>query len=331
MSKISVDCPKMIDAIGQMRKSASAIEVIVERAKNVRLNLNSNWQTGAQASCSRNIVQIEKRILDEAAQMESLAAALEAVVEYYELVDTSIIANNCGHDDLWGLSPIKKMKFDAFWIRFRQLLVTWGIIKTTVPVETPKEEPPTDLPPAKVEGQKVSLAQEEAQDLLMQEQIANLLSETRFSEKTWQTASTEERKSILNEYIQNVAGIMGLSMGSIKFFYAESQNGYYTSGQYSHSSRTVSINEWVIENKSNSYSLMKTVVHEMRHAYQHAACDNPEQFIVSEETIQKWQDSFDNYKSQSGFMSTGMNASDAFKAYRNQAVEVDARSFAKQS
>ena len=120
-------------------------------------------------------------------------------------------------------------------------------------------------------------------------------------------------------------------MGSIKFFYAESQNGYYTLGQYSHSKRTVSINEWVIETRRDSYSLMKTVVHEMRHAYQHSACDNPDQFIVSEETIQKWQNSFDNYKSQSGFMSTGMNESEAFRAYRNQAVEADARNFAKQS
>jgi len=125
---------------------------------------------------------------------------------------------------------------------------------------------------------------------------------------------------------------MGLSIGAINYTYSESENGYYNCGSYTPNTNTVSINEWVVEGNDgiNSYKLLTTVVHELRHAYQHAACDNPDQYVVSDETINTWRESFNNYKSSSGFEKEGMSPSEAYNAYRNQAVEKDARKFAKQ-
>lgn len=331
MTKMSVDLAKMTDAANKMRASVSSITATKDKTKNVRLMLSRGTQANALSNCSRNLIRIESSILDAAVQMESLSDALETVIEHYRSIEANAASSGLNLHTGKSSCIIKKSQFVSFWERFRELLISWGIIKKQPSTNEPVEAPPANIPTDKPNGEAVTRAQEAAQDALMQEQIDKLLKRDRFSEKTWKAANTEERKAILNEYIQEVAGVMGLSMGSIKFFYAESQNGYYTLGQYSHSKRTVSINEWVIETRRDSYSLMKTVVHEMRHAYQHSACDNPDQFIVSEETIQKWQNSFDNYKSQSGFMSTGMNESEAFRAYRNQAVEADARNFAKQS
>ena len=76
---------------------------------------------------------------------------------------------------------------------------------------------------------------------------------------------------------------------------------------------------------------MTTVVHELRHAYHHAAVDNPTRFQVSQETIDAWKDSFDNYRDTGDFMDDyGMSRQEAYDAYRNQDVERDARWFAGQ-
>ena len=103
-------------------------------------------------------------------------------------------------------------------------------------------------------------------------------------------------------------------------------------GQYSHDDRTVHLNREVLSQSSaSSYRLMSTVVHELRHAYQHAAVDNPSQYQVSQETINSWKRSFATYRSTDGFIASGLSPEDAFDAYRNQAVERDARWFAGQS
>ena len=63
--------------------------------------------------------------------------------------------------------------------------------------------------------------------------------------------------------------------------------------------------------------LLETVSHEPRHAYQHEAVDHPTKFMVSKETIDTWKKNFDNY------IDSGTN----YQQYRDQPVEVDARSF----
>jgi hypothetical protein len=55
----------------------------------------------------------------------------------------------------------------------------------------------------------------------------------------------------------------------------------------------------------------------LRHAYQHAAVDSPDQFVVSTPTTQAWQSNFDNY----------IKAEKDFTAYENQIIETNARDF----
>lgn len=183
---------------------------------------------------------------------------------------------------------------------------------------------------------EVTSAQKRQMDYYMQQEMQELLGEERYSRETWERASLEERKEILNEYLQELTVVMGLPMGTIQYINEKGTSNGYLMGSYSAGTNQININEWVLENGgknqiTDSYELLTTVAHEMRHAYQQAACDHPEWFIVSGETIRSWQESIDNHRNQDGFMEEGMNAQDAYQAYRNQTIERDARWFAGQS
>lgn len=269
------------------------------------------------------LMNIEKSVMDEALGMRSLSGALGKISAYYRDTENRILsgrAENSGsnrNEEATGKGNIA----ESIWNTIRGWFVSWGIIRAEKQVRT--------------EGEAVTRAQQKEMDRYLQGEIADILRKDRYSRKSWNKATVEERKAVLNEYLQEVAGTMGLQIGAVEYTYSEGSGGTYNMGAYYPGENTVKINEWVLENGgkdgvADSYTLMSTIVHEMRHAYQHAACRNPEQFVVTEETIRSWQDSINNYKSKKGFMAEGMNSREAYRAYRNQTIEVDARWFAKQ-
>ena len=67
--------------------------------------------------------------------------------------------------------------------------------------------------------------------------------------------------------------------------------------------------------------MFTTVVHELRHAYQHEAVRHPDKFYVTNETAKAWKESFDTYEQEQA---------KGYDSYRNILVERDARSFAGQ-
>lgn len=318
MANFHIDCTKAEHAVAQLRVSAKDLSAVGNDAAGIHQALENTFHASSMTLAAQRVKQLESRLLDEAVQMDTLAAALEKVIAQYRAAEAGILAQGFGDGMPDAVQSDSETSDSGFWTWFRSVLVSIGIVKA---------EKQT-----RVEGEAVTKYQEKEMDRYMQNEIGKVLKEERFQEKTWKKADVDERKQILNEYLQKVAAVMGISIGGISYIYRESQNGYVTLGQYSSSTHTISINEWILENWSakDSYTLTKTIVHEMRHAYQHAVCENPEQFVVTEETIQAWQDSFDNYKSQSGFMAEGMSESKAYQAYRAQAVEADARAFAKQ-
>lgn len=67
----------------------------------------------------------------------------------------------------------------------------------------------------------------------------------------------------------------------------------------------------------DSYELLGTVAHELRHAYQHEAVAHPTRFMVSQETIDAWKYNINHY----------ISSDDSPKGYWDQVIEVDARDF----
>lgn len=269
----------------------------------------------------QNIMQ---EILDRAARMDTFSAALSEIVQSYRSVEEGMLSRASEQgtqaDDENGSGGIVKQVRDAI----RDILLSLGIIKA---------EKQT-----RIEGEPVTSRQQHEMDLYLQQEIKKMRKENRFSEKTWKNSDLDERKAILQEYVNQIALLMGLPVGAINWTYREptysGNQMYFNMGAYSPDTNRININAWVLEHGDgkgiDTYGLLRTLAHEMRHYYQNEAVRHPDQYVVTEETIRAWQESIDNYKSQSQFMAEGMTEAAAYQAYRDQEIERDARHFAGQ-
>ncbi len=324
MATTKIDTHAASACVPELERIRQDLIKIQEDVRRVDRSLASS--TGIAPYLKITFARMEDAILDYAAHADTLSQALDRILDLYTEAENNVLKMHSG-----ALADLSAGRSDAdapTWFkdimeRVRLFLLELGIIKAE------RQE--------RIDGQPVTKAQEREMDLYMKNEIRKLKKNKRYSENTWRNASVEERKEILNEYLQEVSKILGIPIGPINFTHKEGQYSggkiYYNMGSYSPDLHMVSINQWVIENPNlDSYALITTITHEMRHAYQQAACDNPDKYVVSEETIASWQESIDNYKSQSDFMvEDGMSSQEAYEAYRNQTIERDARDFAGQS
>ena len=245
---------------------------------------------------------LNEELLKEAAKLDSLSEALNLIITRYTETEKQITGYNTGNPagNNTGTNGSNNAEsqnvFDKF-ISWLKGLFGW------------KEETLSE------ERQR-----EKEHDLYMQKEIFDLLETEEYNKKTWKKASPEEREQILESFMQKLAEIFGVTVSSEIIF---DSLGEDTRGMYSHGNRTVYINKDYLK-KKDSYEIMQTMIHEMRHAYQHAAVDNPDSYNVSEETIKQWSENFkpENYKStKNGY---------TFEEYVSQPVEYDAKNFAKQ-
>lgn len=304
--------------------SHNAVELRQIERELISAKRNLRHLGGATYRINNVLGNIERAVMNKALCMDSLSDALEEISGYYRATEKRILAEvmtQAEESEALDIPAQIQERVLSFLGTVRQLLVSWGIIKAEKQVRR--------------RGEAVTQAQEREMDLYLQNAIQDILEKDRYSEQVWENASMIEREAILNEYLQEVAAVMGVQIGKINYIYSVPSNGTYKMGSYSSTLHLININRWVLINGgrdgvTDSYNLMYTIVHEMRHAYQHVACRNPEQFIVTEETIEAWQQSIDNYRSQRDFIKEGMDADDAYIAYRNQTIERDARWFAGQ-
>lgn len=282
--------------ISKVKEEATNFKETVKIIKNIDQSVMGIASSLAiTTACSTDIKKLLKdvheHLLEKAVKMDKLSDALLRIAELYEKTEKQIIAE----------IKIWMMKYNII---------------------TPQKQ-------ERKEDETVTAYQQKEQDLYMQKEIERLNKDERFSEEAWNNASTEERKDILNAYVKELSDIMGLSIDEVDFFESLPKDGYVKNGYYSDRNDSININEWTLDNRSRN-DIYQTMAHEMRHAYQHAACEDPDKFVVTEENVEKWKKSFDEYKNSDGFMEEGMTREEAHEAYRNQEVEKDARNFAKQ-
>ena len=306
-----VDTGKLNLEAQAMRRQSAHIEAVARRitaCKN-QLRITSVF-TGALKIQMQLLYQ---QTLQNAAQMDTLANALDEIAQLYVNCETRIV-NHANGTAASSAPRYEDAQSDedkrSWWRRLLDWLFGWEF--DTSYTHTTDE-------------------QEAAADARMQNQIQQLYGSDRFSEDTWAASTVAERRNILQEFMREVAAIMGVDVAFTEIYKAPS-NGLITNGWYDHSDGEMAINMYIVENYSaeRSYELLTTVVHELRHAYQHAAVDNPTQYQVSQATIDAWKNSFDLYRNTDEFVNEGMSRQEAYNAYRNQTVEQDARRFAGQ-
>lgn len=155
-------------------------------------------------------------------------------------------------------------------------------------------------------------------DKLLQARAHRLLQTEKYSQSTWRKLSVAERKDVLRNLLIDMNSILGTDVSTdIDFFYEQSGSR----GAYASSSNSVKINEYILT-KDSSYQLTQTIIHEMRHAYQHHSVKSDTNVLVSSQTIKAWENNFKNYRSPSH--------GSTFEEYLSQPVEWDAKNFAKQ-
>jgi uncharacterized repeat protein (TIGR02543 family) len=151
-----------------------------------------------------------------------------------------------------------------------------------------------------------------ADDYRMKAEAQALKRRTEYSEDTWDKASAERKKAILNNFLADVQAILGTTANSeIEFKVIESRGAYYAS------KNKIMIHIDELESP-DSYVLLNTVIHECRHAYQYETVKGKNNHDVSEETRKQWADNFENY------------IEGPAKEYQDQPIEWDAVSFAGQ-
>ena len=125
--------------------------------------------------------------------------------------------------------------------------------------------------------------------------------------------SLEERLNIVNDFYDEVKHSMGIS-AELEFV----DMPPYKLGAYSNRSDTISLNSKYLEN-ADCTSLLDTILHESRHAFQHRAIDNPKSVSVDDKTRESWNVNITNY----------ILPIWDFEAYEKQPIEEDANTFAE--
>lgn len=257
--------------------------------------------TGFEA-INQTINALYKETLQEAINMNSFQEALKNIVQVYVNCETSIVNKQPSAPSPQQETSSEGADKRGFWEKVWDFI--FGEDKGKNYTATTDE-------------------QQEAADKEMQKQIQALLSSTTYSEDAWKSATPEERQAILENYMHELEAITGIDVkNNVNFFYEKPKDGLITNGYYTNSDNQVSINSYIIDTypPEDSYFLFTTITHEMRHAYQHAAVDNPTDYQVNKETLEQWEENFDNY----------ISSSDNYQDYLNQPVEDDARTFAGQ-
>lgn len=234
-------------------------------------------------------------VLVEAARMETMGKALRTIAEKYRATEkaNSGILNQAGSTrGTDKRNPVEKI---IDWFRHK--------------------EPDT--------YDTTTLEQEKAADAAMKRRLWEVLQDEKYSPEHWDKASVEERQQILQDYVDEVIAIYGLQDVDRRIRWdneATYTDSSITWGYYDHDDHSITLNERALTDSVSSwdsYDLLETVSHELRHAYQHEAVDHPTDYMVTAETIAEWDYNIDHY----------IRPEVNYDGYRDQTIEVDARDF----
>lgn len=275
-------------------KSLNRLSGDIEQSNHALVNIG-----GAVGSIVQSkLIAISKEVMAEAVKMNSLAEAMGYIIQQYDSTEANLAGAQAQHEAPSNKKKGKASKTIAAEASFFDTFKKWL---------------------EKFFGNKyVSREEEKKADLAMQSAIFDVMDSDEFSMEAWDKASLAEREQMLMRFCEKVCAILGIP--GMVVVSVEKMDARYNG---SWDGKTIRINSLHL-NDPDSYNLMRTVIHESRHAYQTAAVKNPEKFNVSKETIKQWKENNKpgNYKATS--------KGDPWPVYAAQPIEWDAMNFAGQ-
>jgi len=130
-----------------------------------------------------------------------------------------------------------------------------------------------------------------------------------FQEDKWSDLSLEEQKRLMTDLADYVAVDTGIENPPEIVFRDDMPDGAY--GGYSPETNTMEINVNMLDDSAEAAD---TVAHEMWHAYQEQAANDP-----NDPRMAEYREAFDNY----------ISPEYDFEAYENQMLETEARDYAQ--
>ncbi len=145
---------------------------------------------------------------------------------------------------------------------------------------------------------------------------------SKIDDDIWVTLTFEDRLDVL----QTLANVDASQQGvSHEINLCAEYLGSSTYGTYDYSTHTVTINAAVVEWDTSAQSV-NTVMHEVRHAYQHdltdayLSLDKDYQQLLAFDDVRKYYENIEYYQSAEKY---------GFDQYENQTIEVDSREYAE--
>lgn len=299
MSRFRVNTGAMRSQAGVLKDQGGEIEQLAQSLETIYHHLNIGSSDSTRA-VERKLVKLEGKLIEQAVKADSLGKALEYIAQQFERSEQAVREFTDG--TVSAATIVHEIQ-----VLYTKILRALGLDKGYY---NRKAGDP---------AYQISKKQEKMMDHYMSDACAALLKTDRYSEETWYKATPKEREEILKSFILDINDIMGTDVDKNVNFVPMTGG---TRGYYDPDTNAVYINSAYLDgSRADSYQIMKTMIHEMRHCYQHTAVKNPEKFMVSRETLDAWQKNFEP---------GGYYSGDDYAKYVQQPIEWDAKNFAKQ-
>lgn len=346
MDQFKIEQKSMCATADDIKKIANSIEVLESEV--IVISEDIRHKIKGMSDIRKKLNIIREKLKKDVSNTENLGDTLQTIINEYFNTEKRIIG--------FGEEGLKDRKIgNGFYADIegegenfessdndKGLGLVYGILARVFPTRQER-----------IEGQEVTKAQEEAQDIYMKSEI-NKLKKEKYTIERWKEASKEERKQILEEYIKDIADIMGIDKENIKVEYdieTAIREEYKRNGNMNEEEIMKEVNS-LIEEKDKlkgftcnsgviyispellnddfvewdtrtTESAFKTATHEVRHIYQSEvmkAADQSEDYpyIVSKSRIEEWKEGAKTYQ-----------RGDEEK-YRWNELEIDSRGFADQ-
>lgn len=136
-----------------------------------------------------------------------------------------------------------------------------------------------------------------------------------FKKSNWDRMDSLEREDALNTLALSAGKAFRFDVRGVRFYNGNpNSRGYYSGDGYLY------LNSDVLSDSNNRLDAIDTVFHEGRHAFQHAAANNPNMYSIDRITASQWKNNF--YPNYIRYEQNPMR-------YFSQPIEVDARTFAE--
>jgi len=289
--------------LGRIRSSMGTLSETEGKLKRVSSNIfdihkSITFRVGGRDKLMQALNSIESSVLKEATKMGNMAQALRYIHDRYVRAEQTASMERGLFDRI--VDNVDSVTHD--------LMKALGLEELYMYYRYPYNS---------FDEERV---QEKLMDQFLQYKCFELLSKPEYSEETWNNASVAEREQMIRNFIREVNMVLGTTT-AITVIFDDGEGNTKNNGYFSYhgdGTATLYINPERI--RKGNRAVFNTAIHESRHCYQHCAVDNPESYIVSEETLEQWGDNFTHYK----------NAKDNGDAYYSQPVEWDTFHFAHQ-